>query len=110
MMTSSIYPLIALLVVVRLSYQETVENDNFLRPRRNFFMSSGPSQARVMELERIVNTIVPRQSRNVQPSSDDVEQRPNRAVEKSLLGSTAPCFCPAFARCIGNCHRIFRYW
>nr|CDJ95487.1 unnamed protein product [Haemonchus contortus] len=64
-MTSSIYPLIALLVVVRLSYQETVENDNFLRPRRNFFMSSGPSQARVMELERIVNTIVPRQSRNV---------------------------------------------
>ncbi|KAK5967595.1 hypothetical protein GCK32_022751, partial [Trichostrongylus colubriformis] len=78
-------------------------------PRRNFFMSSGPSRARVMELERLVNSILPRRSRNVQmPSADDVDLRQTTGIDN--LESNEPCFCPAFAPCVGKCHRAFRYW
>ncbi|KAK6039419.1 hypothetical protein COOONC_23076 [Cooperia oncophora] len=117
---------------MRYSYQEMAENSNFSssadekpssaeKPQTLLISadcdearsstSSGPSRARVMELERLVSSIPPRRSRNAPTPSEDDELTSN-TVDNSLLESMAyrPCFCPLYAPCIGRCHRLFRYW
>ncbi|KHJ86543.1 hypothetical protein OESDEN_13700 [Oesophagostomum dentatum] len=113
-MSSYIYPLLALFVIVRFSSQGVIEDNNFSRPRRNFFMSSGPSRARVMEMERLVNSIFPRKTRDT-TEPIPVEVPPLEAVRplaiaESIPETNQPCFCPVFSPCIGKCYRTYRYW
>ncbi|CAJ0601498.1 unnamed protein product [Cylicocyclus nassatus] len=112
-MPSYICLLIALFVTIRFSLQEEMQEDNFTRPRRNFFMSSGPSRARVMEMERLVNSIFPRRTRSGEPIviDDTVDAQEDGVPSHSLVQAKLPCFCPPFSPCIGNCYRTYnRYW
>ncbi|VDP46331.1 unnamed protein product [Heligmosomoides polygyrus] len=75
-------------------------------------MSSGPSRARVMEMERLVNSIFPRRSRAVDDAATVLaaDVRPVELSADDVLDSSQPCFCPVFSPCVGKCHRTFRYW
>ncbi|KAL6740790.1 hypothetical protein Aduo_014110 [Ancylostoma duodenale] len=109
-MTSHMYSLVALFVIIRFSSQGVVEDNNFSRPRRNFFMSSGPSRARVMEMERLVNSIFPRKTRGDGPEDSAEDVRPIVVPAEALIEPGQPCFCPVFSPCVGKCQWTYRYW
>ncbi|EYC45849.1 hypothetical protein Y032_0415g1070 [Ancylostoma ceylanicum] len=109
-MTSYMYSLVALFIIVRFSSQGVIGEHDYSRERRNFFMSSGPSRARVMEMERLVNSIFPRKTRG-DGSADSVEDvRPVVIPAEALIEKNQPCFCPVFSPCVGKCQRTYRYW
>ncbi|KAK6749376.1 hypothetical protein RB195_001781 [Necator americanus] len=107
MMMSYVHSLVALLVIIRFSSQEVMEDSSFSRFRRNFFMSSGPSRARVMAMERLVNNMFPRKTRDAPDSVGGVPSFESPA--ENVLESNQPCICPVFSPCIGKCQRSFRY-
>ncbi|RCN44883.1 hypothetical protein ANCCAN_09079 [Ancylostoma caninum] len=70
-------------------------------------MSSGPSRARVMEMERLVNSIFPRKTRGNGPADSAEDVRPIVIPAEALIEPSQPCFCPVFSPCVdtGNCPR-----
>ncbi|WKY05291.1 hypothetical protein Q1695_005920 [Nippostrongylus brasiliensis] len=110
MLASTVFSLVAFLFIVRYSYQDSATTtNNFDRQRRNFFMSSGPSRARVKEMERLVNSIFPRRSRSFERNAIEVAAA-SPEIQLDDTESSQPCFCPPFSPCAGRCLRAFRYW